>query len=356
MADEKGGVKMKSAIFALRVLLILIFLLLPHSRFVGVVLAKVDCGPVTNTSSDLPRTVAIASNLPGTGAHSMASGLAAVASKVTPIATKVQPYNGPNAWMPLLESGEVEFGFINILDAQMAATGTGNYKKPYPMIRIASGGVFPFTGSIMVRDKSDIKRPSDLKGKRMAWDFGGHAITQTWQSAAMEVSGLKASDVVQVRFSNLNDAIRAVPEGKVDATFAAIGIGINEEANAMEPIRFLSLPAGEASNKILAKYGASIVKQEPAAGIRGDTDVIGYALHVASSTKVNERTVSTLLKAWWENMAELQTIHPQFKRWTKDVQAITNFTVPYHPGAVKFYKDAGVWAAKHDARTKEICS
>jgi len=347
---------MKSTIFALRVLLILIFLLLPHSKFVDVVLAKVDCGPVTNTSNDLPRTVAIASNLPGTGAHSMASGLAAVASKVTPIATKVQPYNGPNAWMPLLESGEVEFGFINILDAQMAATGTGNYKKAYPTLRIAAGGVFPFTGSIMVRDKSDIKRPSDLKGKRMAWDFGGHAITQTWQSAAMEVSGLKASDVVQVRFSNLNDAIRAVPEGKVDGTFAAIGIGINEEANAMELIRFLTLPAGEASNKILAKYGASIVKQEPAAGIRGDTDVIGYALHVASSTKVNERTVSTLLKAWWENMTELQTIHPQFKRWTKDVQAITNFTVPYHPGAVKFYKDAGVWAAKHDARTKEICS
>ena len=317
--------------------------------------AKLDCGPTVNTSNDLPRTVAIASNLPGTGAHAMASGLAAVASRVTPISTKVQPYNGPNAWMPLLETGEVEFGFINILDASMAATGTGNYKKAYPTLRIVAGGVFPFTGSILVRDKSDIKRPSDLKGKRMAWDFGGHAITQTWQNAAMEVSGLKPSDVTQVRFSNLNDAIRAVPEGRVDATFAAIGIGINEEANATEPIRFLSLPAGDASNKILAKYGASIVRQDPAAGIRGDTDVIGYALHVASSTKIGDRTVSTVLKAWWDNLAELHTIHPQFKKWTKDVQAITNFTVPYHSGAVKFYKEAGVWSAKHDARTKEIC-
>ncbi len=347
---------MKTENAGLRIVLALTFLFLPYAQLGGVAAAKVDCSPVTNTSNDLPRTVAIASNLPGTGAHSMASGLAAVGSKVTPISAKVQPYNGPNAWMPLMESGEIEFGFINILDAHMAATGTGNYKKAYPMIRIVSGGVFPFTGSIMVRDKSDIRRPSDLKGKRMAWDFGGHAITQTWQGAAMEVSGLKPSDVVQVRFSNLNDAIRAVPEGRVDATFAAIGIGINEEANAMEPIRFLSLPVGEASNKILAKYGASIVRQDPAAGIRGDTDVIGYALHVASSTKVNDRTVSTLLKAWWDNLAELHTIHPQFKKWTKDVQALTNFTVPYHSGAVKFYKEAGVWTAKHDARAKEICS
>ena len=347
---------MKRVHFALRISLALNFLLFINLPLHGRAWAKVDCGRVTNTSSDLPRTVAIASNLAGTGAHALASGLAAVASRATPIATKVQPYNGPNAWMPLLESGEVEFGIINILDSYMASTGTGNYKKAYPMIRIVSGGVFPFTGSLMVRDKSEIKRPIDLKGKRMAWDFGGHAITQTWQNAAMEVSGLKPSDVVQVRFSNLNDAIRGVPEGKVDATFAAIGIGVNEEANAMEPIRFLSLPVGDASNKILAKYGGTIVKQDPVTGIRGDTNVIGYPLHLASSTKVSERVVGTLLKAWWDNHAELQSIHPQFKKWTKDVQAITNFTVPYHPGAVKFYRDAGVWTAKHDARMKEICS
>jgi uncharacterized protein len=340
----------------LRLSLALSFLILAHIEFDGRAWAKIDCSPVANTSNDLPRTVAIASNLAGTGAHALASGLSAVASRSTPIAAKVQPYNGPNAWMPLLENGEIEFGIINILDSYMASNGTGNYKKAYPMIRIVSGGVFPFTGSLMVRDKSAIKRPSDLKGKRMAWDFGGHAITQTWQNAAMEVSGLKPSDVVQVRFSNLNDAIRAVPEGKVDVTFAAIGIGVNEEANAMEPIRFLSLPAGEGSNKILAKYGASIVRQEPAAGVRGATDVIGYPLHLASSTKVSDRTVATLLKAWWDNHAELQTIHPQFKKWTKDVQAITNFTVPYHTGAVRFYREAGVWTAKHDARMKEICS
>ena len=85
---------------------------------------------------------------------------------------------------------------------------------------------------------------------------------------------------------------------------------------------------------------ASIVKQDPTAGIRGETTVIGYPLHLASSTKVSDKTVATLLKAWWDNLGELQTIHPQFKKWTKDVQAITNFTVPYHDGAVKFYKEA----------------
>ena len=318
--------------------------------------AKLDCGPVTNKSSDLPRTAAIGTNPAGTGAHALASGLAAVASKATSISGKVQPYNGPNAWMPLLQSGELEMGIINILDSYMAATGTGNYKKAYPSVRVISGGVFPFTAGLLVRDKSDIKRVSDLKGKRMAWDFGGHAINQTWQDAMMEMEGVKPTDVTQVRFSNLNDGIRGVVEGKNDATISALGIGIVEEVNAMEPVRFLNLPNTENSNKILSKYGASVVKSDPTTGVRGDTHVIGYPLQLVSSTQVNDKTVATLLKAWWDNLAELQTIHPLFKRWTKETQAITNFTVPYHSGAIQFYKEVGVWTAKHDARMKEICS
>jgi TRAP transporter TAXI family solute receptor len=317
--------------------------------------AKLDCGPSTNKSDGLPRTAAIGTNPAGTGAHAIASALAAVASKATPIAAKVQPYNGPNAWMPLLENGEIEMGIINILDSHMAATGTGNYKSPYPSVRVISGGVFPFTAGLIVRDKSDIKQISDLKGKRVAWDYGGHAINQTWQNAVMESGGLKASEVQQVRVSNLNDGVRNVPEGKVDAAFTAVGIGVVEEANAMEAIRFLSMPNTDAANKILARYGASVVKSEPGAGIKGDTYVIGYPLQLVSSAKVSDKTVATLLKAWWDNLAEIQTIHPLLKRWTKETQAITNFTVPYHSGAVRFYKEVGLWTAKHEARTKEIC-
>ncbi|HEX6801004.1 MAG TPA: TAXI family TRAP transporter solute-binding subunit, partial [Candidatus Binatia bacterium] len=182
---------MKRLNIGLHISLALSLLLLPGMSLRGIAEAKLDCSPTANSNIALPRTVAIASNLPGTGAHALASGLSAVASKVTTMSAKVQPYNGPNAWMPLLEEGEVEFGIINILDSNMAATGTGNYKKAYPTIRIVAGGVFPFTGSIMVRDKSEIKTGNDLKGKRMAWDFGGHAITQTWQNAAMEVLGVK---------------------------------------------------------------------------------------------------------------------------------------------------------------------
>ena len=332
------------------------FLLLPlWQRGASGASSRLDCGPVTDKSNDLPRTVSIATNPAGTGAHSLAAGLAAVASKATPIAAKVQPYNGPNAWIPLLQNGELEFGIMNILDSYMAQTGTGNYKKPAASLRVVSGGVFPFTVGLLVRDKSDIKELSDMKGKRMAWDYGGHAINMTWQLAIMEAVGVKPNDVTQVRVSNINDGIRWVAEGKVDVAMTGIGIGIVEEANAMEPIRFPSMPNTDSAKAVLGRYGASIVKSPPATGIKGDTYVVGYPLQLVGSTKVNEKTVYTLAKVWWDNIGDLQTKHPLFKRWTKETQAITNFTVPYHPGAVKFYKEAGIWGGAHEARLKQIC-
>ena len=340
----------------LRIFLAVNVLFLPCWQWGNTAWAKIDCGPTANKSNDLPRTAAIGTNPAGTGAHAIASGLAAVASKTTPISVKVQPYNGPNAWMPLLESGEIEMGIMNILDSYMAATGTGEYKKPFPSVRVLSGGVFPFTVGIVVRDKSEIKKVSDLRGKRMAWDFGGHAINQTLQNLIMETDGMKPTDVAQVRVSNLNDGVRGIAEGKIDGSISALGIGLIEEVNAMEPIRFLSLANTEGSNKIAGRIGASIVKATPATAVRGDTNVLGYPLQLVTSTKVNDKTVYALAKAWWDNLAELQTIHPLFKRWTKETQALANFTVPYHSGAIQFYKEAGVWSAKHDARAKDVCS
>ncbi len=317
--------------------------------------ARVDCGPVSNTSADLPRTTTIGTNPAGTGAHAVGTALAAVGSNHSPISVRVQPHSGPNAWISLLQNGELEFGIINTIDSYMAMTGTGNFEKSSPAIRVVSGGVFPFFTGIFVRDRSDIKELKDLRGKRVAWDYGGHAVNQTFLSAALEIAGIKPNEVIQVRVSTMADGAQGVTEGRVDATNTGVGIAIDEEANAREPIRFLSVPNTEAANKILAKVGASVAKAPASAGVKEGNYMIGYPLTLASSTRLSERTVYTLVKAWWENLGEIQPKHPLLRRWTKETQAITNFTVPYHPGAIKFYKEVGAWTAKHEAQSKAIC-
>ena len=48
---------------------VIALLLIPPAQLIDVAEAKLDCGPVTNKSNDLPRTVAIGTNPAGTGAH-----------------------------------------------------------------------------------------------------------------------------------------------------------------------------------------------------------------------------------------------------------------------------------------------
>ena len=56
----------------------------------------------------------------------------------------------------------------------------------------------------------------------------------------------------------------------------------------------LDIPNIDASNKILGRYGGAVVKATPSAGMRGDTYVLGYALHIVGSTKLSDRTVSAV--------------------------------------------------------------
>ena len=135
--------------------------------------AKTDCGPVTNKSNDLAAsTAAIGTNPAGTGAHAIALQLARAGSKTTSIAGKVQPYNGPNAWMPLLQSGELEMGIMNILDFYMACHRNRQLRKGLsPAFVWFQGGCFLSRLELSSAISRTSNRFADLKGKRIAWDY-----------------------------------------------------------------------------------------------------------------------------------------------------------------------------------------
>ena len=79
---------------------------------VGSANAKVDCGPVVNKGNELARSVGHRRPSPaGTGAFSLGIWVwRRWRVRRHRIIAKVQPYAGPNTFVPLLESGELEFG------------------------------------------------------------------------------------------------------------------------------------------------------------------------------------------------------------------------------------------------------
>ena len=79
---------------------------------VGLLVTAVAGLLVTAVAADaqLPREVTLATNPPGTSYYAVASGLAKVVSGAAWFQMVVQPYTGTSTMLPLLNTGEVDFG------------------------------------------------------------------------------------------------------------------------------------------------------------------------------------------------------------------------------------------------------
>ena len=90
-----------------------------------------------------------------------------------------------------------------------------------------------------------------------------------------------------------------------------------------------------------------------------ETVSYSYPLMLASSTNVEAEVVYQVLKACYENNAELTATDKWLTDWTVERMFDPNFVIPYHDGAVRFYKEIGVWddaaQAKQDLLLTQGC-
>ena len=302
--------------------------------------------------------VTIATSTGGTSTHTIATALSKVANENTPITVKVKAYTGPTAYAQLVEQGEENLGLMNVVDAWMAYRGIDTYKEALPNLRLVAGGVHPFLVGIFVRKSSSIKDIKDLRGKRFPVGYGGQAAMQRQTLATVEAAGLTMNDVVSVPVASYAEAVRAFMDDRVDVVLSSVGSGSEKEADAAVGVRYINYAAGPNAQKTLDKYIPGFVaikcpKGKSSAAAEG-TIVWGYPQHLVGSTKLDDYTVQTLLKAWWDKVDQLRLIHLIMEGWTRETMAINLFNLPYHSGSIKFFKDKGVWTEELEAKQQTL--
>ena len=72
----------------------------------------------------LPASTTIGTNPAGTVFYAVSAGLAKVISGAGPMQSMVQPYTGTSTLLPLLDSGELDFGIINAVEMNLALSRT----------------------------------------------------------------------------------------------------------------------------------------------------------------------------------------------------------------------------------------
>jgi TRAP transporter TAXI family solute receptor len=314
-------------------------------------------------AQQLPKSVAIGSNPPGSLFYALASGLAKVVSDSSAIQAQVQPYAGTSTFVPLLDTGELDFGVVNAVDMGMVYQGQKlkvGGRNPFPHVassRLIMRGS-PLRSSLIVRKDSPIKTVTEVKGKRVTGEYPAQLAVWYNVFGSLSNAGLTWNDVKVVPVPAVNEGVDALIQGRADVTTHAIGSAKVKEADAAVGIRYIPLDCSKQGaariKRAVPGYYLSTVKAGASTGIIEDTCTYTYDIYLVGHKALPDAVVRSVLQAIWVNVDKLPQFHPGFAEWTKGRAVDSDVTLPFHPAAARFFKDHNAWPAQMDAVQKRL--
>jgi len=309
------------------------------------------------------KIVSIGTNPPGTAFYSVGSGVAKVVTDSGAAKMAVQPYSGSSTFLPLLDSGELEFGVNNAVDMALAYRGPkfqigGRNPFPHtPNARLLLRGA-PFKVGLLVKKDSPIKTVYDIKGKRMTGEYPAHLAVWYNMFGHLASAGLTWNDVIIVPVPAVNDGVTALVNGRADVTEHAVGSAKVKEADAAIGVRHVSIDCSPAGEKRLREavpgYYPIRLKAGSVTGVLEDTCVIGYDLYITVGKGVADDLVDAVLQGLWKHHDQLPKVHPLLRGWTREHAASADVTLPYHPAAARFYRAQGAWTDEMEAAQQKL--
>ena len=310
------------------------------------------------TAGSLPATVSIQTTPLASLYHVVGTGLAKVITDHTPIKAIATPMSGFEASLPLFNTGEIDFGICNGSNSQDAFYALRGFSGTKGFdIRIVQVG-FPLLTCNIVREDSGITKISDLKGKRVCWGYDAAPFLQQLNLSALTTAGLGEKDIILVPVATFVDAVRLVGDGKADCATVGVGAGVVSEVSSRTPLVWLSAEADQAAAKRIAEILPGCYPAVAKAGshpiIKKDTTFLAEDTFFVARGTLNEAVTYIVAKALYDYRDELVPINPAFNQWTRDRMVIERIFVPYHAGAIKFYKEVGLWTNKIEGIQKGL--
>jgi TRAP transporter TAXI family solute receptor len=240
-----------------------------------------------------------------------------------------------------IEEGKADIGFGNSISTVDAIAGKPPFNKKHANVcNVAT--LYPQYFQIVVRTDAGINSMKDFKGKALAAQPRGNTAEEITKHM-LGVNGLSYNDV-KMSFVSYTDAVTQVQDGHA-AGFTlgtTIPSGAVMDLAAARDVKLLDLSDQlPAMKKINPGYTLVTVPKGTYPKQDKDVPVIGYATHIVASCKLPEAAVYAMTKAMAANTSTMATIVKDIGKLTPKTMA-EDIGVPFHPGAARFYKEAGV--------------
>jgi TRAP transporter TAXI family solute receptor len=313
-----------------------------------------------STKPGIPNMIGIGSLRIGSAGHLMAATLGELLQEKTGIKVRVVPIDSDTARLSLLRSGDIQISIMPTIHYSMR-TGIGDFAKfewgPQPLQMVWLGP--SLTGALTTRTNKEINSLTDIKGKRIA--LMPTVGSQVLPKAMVAFAGLKDEDVIWVNVSGYMAQFTALMAGAVDvAPIGNIATGKLREMEASpKGIKWLPLPHRNEEGwrrlrqiafwetKELITEGPGISKDKPLEGA-------GHFYGFVTTDKVSADLINLLTKTIGDNLDRLYAATDAWRPYTIERALATTGLYIYHQGAVKYFKDKGLWTSEHDQRNQSV--
>lgn len=254
--------------------------------------------------------------------------------------------NGSVANVNAIAAGTLESGFVQSDVANWAHSGTGIWEgQPAVESLRAIANLYPESIHLVASAASGIKSVADLKGKKVSLDEPGSG-TLVDARIILEGYGLAEADV-QAEFLKPNQAADRMRDGQMDAFFFVGGFPAGAIAELASQHEITLVPIeGDAAAAIREKYGFFAEDLVPAGtydGVAADTPTLAVGAQWVTSADQPEDLIYGITKALWNDSTRklLDSGHAKGKSIRTET-ALSGVGIPLHPGAEKFYREAGL--------------
>jgi|SRR5215472_1156029 len=246
----------------------------------------------------------------------------------------------------MVASDQIESGIAQSDVVSWAFAGTGVFADGGPIKKLrAIASLFPESLHVVVRADGPIQTLADLKRRRISLGQIGSG-TLADGRIVLAASGLTEQDLL-AEYLRSGTAAAGLSDGSVDGFFLIGGVPIPavRALAATTSIRLIPIP-DDVLSKMHEKYGPydrSVIPADTYPGVGVATSTVGFhALWIVSADASDELIFAITKALWNEATRRLLDAHDLIGRDVRLEHALDGLSVPLHPGALRFYRQAGL--------------
>lgn len=243
----------------------------------------------------------------------------------------------------IIASHRIESGLVQSEVAYLAYTGKGTFSRSRLANLRAIGRLYPEYLHVVTRRDGGIRSFAALKGKRIGLDMEGSG-TRIMMQAILPQAGIKLTEISSYTMA-VSAAVDQLRDRRLDAFTFVSGLPVESIQRLTDdvPVSLLSLPTATVQRLTKSEVGlfSADIPAEMYRGVPTTATIATSALWVVSA-EADESLVYALTKALWHpNNRRLLDAGPPVGRLMRVESALEEVTIPLHPGAERYYRDAG---------------